>query len=196
MHYLIHTTNPPTIATAPVGGFPVRRYKGDPARYNDNLPEGYKYVTDLPQPEYDRATHRIERELTLDAWGWRVIEKTEEEIAAETPHPAIAALAAAHIHGIPLPFGDATVYLACQDQDRALFSSALALYRTHEDLLPDEESKAAFRDSTVMFTDASGRPHPLTVTQARQLLVGYGVAYQQLWAAAVAAKAQPEPDDE
>ena len=77
--------------------------------------------------------------------------------------------------------------MLCGDRDRALFSSALALYRTHEDLLPDEESKEAFRNSTVTFADADGHPHELTVQQARQLLVVYGATYQSIWAAAAAA---------
>lgn len=94
--------------------------------------------------------------------------------------------------GIELPLGGGVVRLACGDKDRALFASALILYQTHENLLPDEASREAFRNSTVVLADAAGVPHTVTVTQARQLLVAYGAAYQELWATAKARPLQPE----
>lgn len=112
----------------------------------------------------------------------------EDMLPKETVPPAVAALAEAEENGIPIPFGESIIYLRCGERDRSMFSGALTLYRTYEDLLPSEEAKAAFRASTVTFADASGVPHDLTVEQARQMLVMYGVSYQTLWAAAVAAE--------
>ena len=48
---------------------------------NAGIPDGYKYVPDLPQPEYDKSTHRLIRaEVTLDGYGWTVEALTPEEI--------------------------------------------------------------------------------------------------------------------
>lgn len=102
-------------------------------------------------------------------------------------HPAVLALQEAEENGINIPFGGGSVRILCGDRDRALLSSALALYRTHEDLLPDEPAKEAFRNSVVTLADADGVTHALTVQQARQLLVVYGATYQAVWAAAAQA---------
>jgi hypothetical protein len=60
----------------------------DPKPYDFGLPEGYTYIPDLDQPDYDPATQRIERaEPTLDGYGWRVIDLTPEEIEAQNPVP-------------------------------------------------------------------------------------------------------------
>lgn len=130
--------------------------------------------------------------------GTRPVLTTQDGVTDYVPPPpptptppaptAAQILQAAEKTGIPIPFGEFTVTLACDEKARALFASALALYRAAEDLLPDEAAQAAFRDSEVTFADASGTPHQLTITQARQLLVAYGLAYQTLW---VAAAGQP-----
>jgi hypothetical protein len=103
--------------------------------------------------------------------------------------PAAYALNRAERLGIDVPTGEgnSVVRLACGDRDRALFSSALVLYRTYEDELPSEEAKAAFRASPVTFADVSGVPHQITVTQARRLIVAYGSIYSALWTAAATA---------
>lgn len=72
--------------TAAINGFPARRDKGDPQTWT--APDGYAYVPVLPPPEeYDRATETIERDVTLDADGWRVRALTPEELAARNPVP-------------------------------------------------------------------------------------------------------------
>jgi hypothetical protein len=83
--------------------------------------------------------------------------------------------------GITLPFGGGTITLAAKEKDRSLFAQALILFREAEDLQPDAAAKEAFRNSTVTIADHSGIPHALTVSQARQLLVAFGSAYQTLW---------------
>lgn len=83
-HQLI-TLDPLARVTSPVGEFPPRRSKGDPAEWT--APPGHAYVPILPPPDYDSATHRIERHLTDEADGWQVIELTPEEIEARKPQP-------------------------------------------------------------------------------------------------------------
>jgi hypothetical protein len=114
------------------------------------------------------------------------------------PSPSVnaakQALIAAEREGIEVPLGTGSIRMLCGDRDRALFASALTLYRTHEDLLPDEAAKESFRGSMVTFSDASGQPHELTVQQARQLLVVYGAMYQAIWAAAAESNGSPPPE--
>lgn len=117
-------------------------------------------------------------------------EATREAQLAVGKTPAAYALDRAERLGIDVPFGNASVRMACGDRDRALFSSALVLYRTYEDELPSDEAKAAFRASPVTFADASGNPYVITVTQARQLIVAYGSIYAALWTAAASANNQ------
>jgi hypothetical protein len=61
--------------------------------------------------------------------------------------------------------------LALTDKDRAQFVSMLVLLR--EAGVPDGMETA--------ISDNSGSLHTLTVVQLRQLLVGYGLYYQNLW---------------
>ncbi len=134
--------------------------------------------------EEAQLTRRAVVKATMDA------KRAEFEAAAEAKRaegkpPAVYALDRAERLGIDVPFGDVVVRLACGDRDRAMFSSALVLYRTYEDELPSEEAKAAFRSSPVTFADSDGHPHTLTVSQARSLIIAYGSIYASLWSAAV-----------
>lgn len=138
----------------------------------------------------------------IERFGFAVEDFPDAPIAPYIPpeepkaeHPTILALRDAHENGIELPFGGGSVRLACNDYDRALFSSALTLYRTAEDLLPSAPAKAAFRDSEVSFADASGVTHALSITAARQLMVAYGSTYQAIWAAAAASRLQGLDED-
>ena len=91
-YYLI-TTDP--IAFSPAfSGFPAKRKLPFPLpdspseKYDFGLPDGYTYAPDLDQPDYDPSTQRIERgNLSLDGYGWNVIDLTPEEIAALDPVP-------------------------------------------------------------------------------------------------------------
>lgn len=80
-HHLINTETL-TLATAPVGGNPVIRRIGTLPQINEGLPDGYAYVPDLPRPDYDAETQRIERELTPTSYGWRIVDLSAEEQAA------------------------------------------------------------------------------------------------------------------
>ncbi len=76
------------------------------------------------------------------------------------------------------------IRLAASERDRSLFAQGLVLLREAEDMLPDEEAKAAFRASHQTIADADGVTHTMSVTDLRSLLVAYGSAYQALWTAA------------
>ncbi|HKJ90666.1 MAG TPA: hypothetical protein VJ960_06000 [Oceanipulchritudo sp.] len=85
------------ITTAPVALAPNSRPTGLPLRMsrpddmtveqvNEGMPDGYKYVPDLPRPEIDSNTQRLDRAApTLDGYGWLAVDLTDEEIEARKP---------------------------------------------------------------------------------------------------------------
>jgi hypothetical protein len=85
-HHLI-TLDPLALSPSHVGGHPRTRSAGDPATFNQGLPDGYAYVPDLPAPEFDSATQAIERQLTATEYGWTVRDLSEEELEARQPRP-------------------------------------------------------------------------------------------------------------
>ncbi len=121
-HILIHTTTDPiTVATAPVNGYPRRRSTGDPATYR--APDNYAYVPDLPRPDYDPATQRIQRVApTLDGWGWEVLDLTPEEIAARTVPDAVPrhALKIAMLREDPESVGQVNAAIAAMPEAQRL----------------------------------------------------------------------------
>lgn len=89
MNYYLITQNPLALAAKPDRGNPIRRNgtQEDLDRFNQGLSEGYSYVPELEAPTFDNDTQRIERELTLDGYGWKVVDLTPEEIAARNAPP-------------------------------------------------------------------------------------------------------------
>lgn len=146
MHRLI-LLSPLALATSPVAGFPIRRTKGDPASYS--APDGYTYVPDLPPPAYDQATHRIERELTENAYGWTIVALTEDEIADR----------------LPSYYETVTgIRLATDEQDQTAFTRMLALIELNQ-MDPT---------STIVIKDVAGEKHEITVEQFKLLMKEYG----------------------
>jgi hypothetical protein len=72
-HQLIRLGPPIARLTDSVDGFPAIRTVGDPSQFT--APEGCGYVPIVPPPEYDSDTHTLERETTLEADGWRLVER-------------------------------------------------------------------------------------------------------------------------
>lgn len=84
-HHLITTTTPPTLHEGfALNSLAPRIQRPEEMKVdqvNDGIPDGYKYVPDLSQPDYDKSTHRLIRaEVTLDGYGWTVEALTPEEI--------------------------------------------------------------------------------------------------------------------
>ena len=71
--------------------------------------------------------------------------------------------------------------LAVQDNDRNAFVQLLTLLHTAESLLNTQEEKDAFLNSNQTIADINGKPHILTVSQLRSLLVQYGLTFQTNW---------------
>ena len=55
--------------------------------------DGLAYVLCESAPDYDPATQAIEREVTLEKYGWKVRDLTTEELAARQPDPLTQARA-------------------------------------------------------------------------------------------------------
>jgi len=76
------------------------------------------------------------------------------------------------------------IRLAAGDRDRAMFANMLVLLREAEGLLQNEEDREEFRASIKTITDNKGTPRSMSVTALRELLVQYGLKYNDIWLAA------------
>jgi hypothetical protein len=85
------TLSPLASITRPTGPRDGKRTIWDTEEHGEtigDLPDGEAYVPIDPQPvagtDYDPDRQRIERELTKEKDGWRIIDLTAEEIRART----------------------------------------------------------------------------------------------------------------
>ena len=88
MQHQLITLSPVERVNRAVGSYPARRNVQDGQEIK--APEGHAYVPLEERPEYDSSTHRIERELTSERDGWKVIELTPEELASRNTAPPIS----------------------------------------------------------------------------------------------------------
>ena len=150
MNYQRIKTNPLEIMlrnNGPHDGVKVK-FTGD-AENLPPLPDGEKWVVDDDQPTYGE-NQRIERELTLEKYGWRVVDLTPEEIEARIP-------AHVEINGVKWK---------TDAESQAAFSSLTLLI-----------DKAGMSDSDmVVIKDALGQKHGLSVAQFQSDVITYGLA--------------------
>lgn len=117
----------------------------------------------------DQTLCRV-RQHGPETWRERAWDRMAIEAALEADYRAKLA------HGVTVN----EVTLAADDSDRAKFSQFATLLREAEELKPEEE-RTAFLLSTVKIVDIHNAVHELSVTEARALIVAYGMAAAALW---------------
>ena len=102
---------------------------------------------------------------------------------------------AVRIEGLTGKQGRRRLSLEEEDQERTRLQARAEMCRAHDiELIViglGDEPKAAFRASLQTIADADGQTHTMSVTDLRQLLVGYGSIYQALWTAAASVDVPP-----
>jgi hypothetical protein len=124
------------------------KYTGD-ARKLPPLPAGEKWVVDDPEPKHGK-NQRVERELTAEKYGWKVVDLTSEEIEARMP-------AHVKING---------VRWKTDAESQAAFSSLTLLI-----------DKVGMNDSDmIIIKDAEGQKNGMSVAQFQADVITYGLA--------------------
>ena len=127
---------------------------------------------DADRPTYDSATQKLvastERSVDVDAnkyiRTWSVVDKSEDEISNESFFTALQDGYLVEPEGFTL---------ALQESDQNAFTRLLTLF-----------SVAGVSDTTeTSIADKDGVLHTVTYGRLKEILTGYGVYYQQLWAA-------------
>jgi len=113
------------------------------------LPDGEKWVVDVPEPQHGK-NQRVERELTVEKYGWKVVDLTPEEIEARMPTHV-------KING---------VRWKTDAESQAAFSSLTLLI-----------DKAGMNTSDmIIIKDAEGQKHGMSVAQFQADVITYGLA--------------------
>lgn len=86
MHQLIQLTDPPERITRNPDPRRAMRLQWDETTDGPlpELPAPYRYVPIEDRPAHNAVTQRVERELTSERDGWRVVDLTADEIRART----------------------------------------------------------------------------------------------------------------
>lgn len=127
---------------------------------------------DADQPVFDASTQRVtanqQRTVDLDnnkyLRTWNVVDKPEEEVSSESFYTALQEGYLVEPEGFTL---------ALQENDQNAFTRLLTLL-----------SVAGTSDDTnTVIADKDGVLRTATYGRLKEILIGYGVYYQQLWAA-------------
>lgn len=127
---------------------------------------------DGDRPTYDSATQKLvastERTVDVDAnkyiRTWSVIDKSEDEISNESFNTALQEGYLVEPEGFTL---------ALQESDQNAFTRLLTLLSV----------AGVSNDASTMIADKDGVLYGVTYGRLKEILTGYGIYYQQLWAA-------------